>query len=47
MSTEDEYKVSETKVPMFDGKMENWPFFRKKMESYLARLNLSEVLTKT
>ena len=33
------------KHPTFDGKDENWPFCKKKMESYLARLDLSDLLT--
>ena len=33
------------KYPTFDGKDENWPFYKKKMESYLARLDLSDLLT--
>ena len=32
------------KYPTFDGKDENWPFYRKKMESYLARLDLIGIL---
>ena len=35
------------KYPTFDGKEENWPFFKKKMESYLTRSDLSELLTGT
>jgi hypothetical protein len=39
MSTADyEYKILDTRVPMFDGEKENWPFYRKKLESYIARL---------
>ena len=35
------------KYPTFDGKDESWPFYKKKMESYLARLDLSELLLPT
>ena len=33
------------KHPTFDGKDENWPFCKKKMESHLARLDLSDLLS--
>ena len=33
------------KCPTFDGKDENWPFCKTKMESHLARLELSESLS--
>ena len=33
------------KVPTFDGKDKNWPFCEKKMESHLARMDLSELLS--
>ena len=33
------------KVPTFDGKDKNWPFHKKKMESHLARMDLSELLS--
>ena len=49
MSTDDdeyEYKISDTKVPTFSGDKEKWPFYRKKMESYLARLGLGDLLIK-
>ena len=32
------------KVPTFDGKDKSWPFHEKKMESHLARMDLSELL---
>ena len=32
------------KCPTFDGKDENWPFFRKKFESYLAQKDLATLL---
>ena len=32
------------KSPAFDGKDENWPIFKRKMETHLARLDLTEVL---
>ena len=32
------------KYPTFDGKDKNWPFYKKKMESHLARMDLSELL---
>ena len=35
------------KHPTFDGKDESWPFHKKKMESYLARLDLTELLDET
>ena len=35
------------KHPTFDGTDENWPFYRKKMESYLARLDLTDLLVGT
>ena len=35
------------KHPAFDGKDESWPFCKKKMESYLARLDLTELLDET
>ena len=35
---------SYVKSPTFDGKDENWPIFKRKMETYLARLDLTEVL---
>ena len=34
-----------TKVPVFDGEIENWPYFKTKMASYLARLDLSDLLS--
>jgi len=45
--TEEEYssKVG-TRVPTFDGDKAKWPFYKKKLESYLARSGLSELLTK-
>ena len=33
------------KCPTFDGKDKNWPFYKKKMESHLARMDLSELLS--
>ena len=39
------YKSAGTKVPMFDGSIKNWPCFKTKMASYLARLNLSDLLS--
>ena len=35
---------SYVKSPTFDGKDENWPIFKRKMETCLARLDLTEVL---
>ena len=32
------------KSPTFDGKDENWPIFKRKMETHLARSDLTEVL---
>jgi len=45
--TEEEYssKVG-TRVPTFDGDKTKRPFYKKKLESYLARSGLSELLTK-
>ena len=39
-----EYKTSGSKVPLFDGEGKNWTFYKKKMESCIARLGLSELL---
>ena len=33
------------KVPTFDGRDKSWPFHKKKMESHLARMDLSELLS--
>ena len=47
------HNMSDTKTeecvkhPTFDGADENWPFYRKKMESYLARLDLTDLLVGT
>ena len=38
-------KTEYVKFPTFDGKDENWPFFKKKMESYLARIDVAELLS--
>ena len=35
------------KHPAFNGKDESWPFHKKKMESCLARLDLTELLDET
>ena len=36
---------SSSKAPTFnDGKVANWQYYKVKMESYLARLDLSEML---
>ena len=35
------------KHPTFDGEDESWPFCKKKMESCLARLDLTELLDET
>jgi len=45
--TEEEHssKVG-TRVPTFDGDKAKWPFYKKTLESYLARSGLSELLTK-
>ena len=32
------------KSPAFDGEDKNWPIFKRKMETCLARLDLTEVL---
>ena len=29
----------------FDGKAKNWPFFKKKMELYFARIDVAELLS--
>jgi hypothetical protein len=39
-----EYKISDTRVPMFDGEKENRSFYRKKLELYIARLGLALLL---
>ena len=41
----EETRSSHVKCPTFDGKDENWPFCKKKMESHLARVDLSELLS--
>ena len=33
------------KVPTFDGKKSQWPFFKSKFKSYLAQKDMVEVLT--
>ena len=38
-------KTEYVKCPTFDGKDKNWPFFKKKMESYLARIDVVELLS--
>ena len=38
-------KTEYVKCPTFNGKDENWPFFKKKMESYLARIDVAELLS--
>ena len=41
-----ESSLSSVRAPRtFSGNMEDWPFYKKKMESYLARLDLIEVMT--
>ena len=40
-------KSEYVKCPTFDGKDENWPIFKKKMESYLARIDVVELLSST
>ena len=35
---------SHVKSPTFDGEDKNWPIFKRKMETCLARLDLTEVL---
>ena len=47
MSSDYEEKDYVSKVPVFDGDKENWPFYKKKMESYIARSDLGELLDKT
>ena len=45
MSTSTVYEEnSSSKAPTFDGKVPNWQYYKVKMESYLARLDLSELL---
>ena len=45
MSTSAVYEESSSsKAPTFDGKVANWQYYKVKMESYLARLDLSEML---
>ena len=38
--TEYVYEMTSYKGPKFDGKPESWPYYKKKMESYLAGLGL-------
>ena len=33
-----------SKVPTFDGERDSWTFYKKKMESYLARKDLGHLL---
>jgi len=35
-----------TRVPTFDSDKAKWPFYKKMLESYLARSGLSKLLTK-
>ena len=44
-STSDNAAHDCVKCPTFDGKDKNWPFCKKKMESHLARMDLSELLS--
>ena len=41
----DDYKAG-TKYPIFNGERENWKFYKKMMQSYLARVGLGELLQK-
>ena len=36
---------SYVKVPTFDGRKSQWPFFKSKFKSYLAQKDMVEVLT--
>ena len=42
-SEESEVKTT-SRIPMFDGEKDHWKYYKKKMESHLARLGLSDVL---
>ena len=46
MSEEDYTSKYGTRVPTFDGDKAKWPFYKKKLESYLARSGLSELFAK-
>ena len=44
MTEDGEYRgYSGSKVPVFDGRTENWSFYKVKMTSYLARLDLGHM----
>ena len=43
--SEDYYMSKGTRVPTFDGDKAKWPFYKKKLESYLARSGLSELFS--
>ena len=45
-SAEKDKKEYYLKVPSFDGDKVSWLFYKKKMESYLARLDLGGLLDK-
>ena len=40
----DVLESSYSKIPTFDGERESWTFYKKKMESYLARKDLGHLL---
>ena len=42
--TTNEREIEFTKLPPFDGKRDNYPIFKSKMKSYLAKNNLVELI---
>ena len=44
---EEKYERSGTRAPTFSGERAKWPFFKTKMESYLARSGLGILLKST
>jgi len=42
----DEREKVSMRAPTFDGRKENWPIYKTKMESYFARLGMSDLLVK-
>ena len=47
MSDSDDTERSGARAPRFDGTTEKWRYFKKQMESHLARLGLGELLVET
>ena len=42
--TTNEREIEFTKLPPFDGKRDNYPIFKSKMKSYLAKNDLAELI---